>query len=61
MADISVNNILGLDDICIHLRAYDATVESTWVVSESELAPEPEVELSLSTETRIRLSYHVHG
>jgi hypothetical protein len=59
MGDMSVFNISGLDDICIHLRASDPTLESIWVVSESVLAPEPEPELSPSIETRMRLSYHV--
>ena len=45
---MSVINIPGLDDICIHSRAYDPSLESTWVVSDLKLAPEPEAELSLS-------------
>jgi hypothetical protein len=59
IGDMSVINIPGLDDICIHSRAYYPTLESNWVVSESVLAPEPEPELSPSIETRIRLSYLV--
>jgi hypothetical protein len=57
MGDMSVLNFSGLDDICIHLRAYFPSLKSNWVVFESVLAPQLRAELSLSMETRMMLSY----